>query len=115
MEIVEPPGMAFDVPFEAPCESEEQTLSLSISVHGDAPPGAVPIIVTGVTTSGVTCQSSSAVMVHREYETVEIRYKSFILCEVAGPTPPDPTLFDFFAGDNRPFGYAYSANKSRTY
>lgn len=50
-----------------------------------------------------------------DYQTVEILYKTFISCEVAGPTPPDFTLYDFFRGDNRGFGYGFGASQSRTY
>jgi hypothetical protein len=49
------------------------------------------------------------------YSTVEIQYKTFIACEVAGPTPPDPWLYDFFRGDDRGFGYAFGAVDSRTF
>jgi len=49
------------------------------------------------------------------YNPVEIRYKTFIHCEVAGPTPAAPWLYDFFGGDNRPFGYSWSVNRSRTF
>ncbi len=51
----------------------------------------------------------------QNYDIVEVQYKTFIHCEVAGPTTWDPTLYDYFAGDNRSFGYTFSVNKSRTY
>lgn len=50
-----------------------------------------------------------------EYPVVEVMYKTFIQCAVAGPTPADPWLYDFFNGDGRTFGYSFGAGSSRTY
>jgi hypothetical protein len=49
------------------------------------------------------------------FETVEIKYKTFIACEVAGPTPMSPLHYDFFKGDNRGFDYNASPGQSRTW
>ena len=62
------------------------------------------------------CTDTVVVTTPSDYDTVEIQYKTFIGCEVLGPTLwGDPTLFDFFAGDNRTYGYGFSANASRTF
>ena len=48
------------------------------------------------------------------YDTVEVRYKTFIAPD-AVVTPPHPDLLDFFAGDNRWFGYDAMPSRSLQY
>lgn len=88
-----------------------------LSAVEHAPPGPVPIDVTATGPNGTECQATGTVTVDREYPEVEVQYKTFIQCEVAGPTPWDFTLYDFFRGDNRGFGYGtgFGATKSRTF
>jgi len=58
------------------------------------------------------CSDKVVVSTPSNYETVEIRYKTFIAPEVV-VTPWNPKIDDFFAGDNRWF--QYEGGSSRTY
>jgi len=112
-----PPWFDLTTPTPIECEGGPQVRTLYVTLHEDAPPGAVPIRVIATTTEGASCETTGMVTVERTYSEVEILYKTFIECEVAGPTPWDPTLFDFFRGDHRGFGYGpgFGASDSRTF
>lgn len=89
---------------------------MTLTLPEDTPGGPITFNLTGQTGKGVECPADAAtVILPNDYDTVEIMYKTFIACEVAGPTIWDPTLYDFFAGDNRGFSYSASLNQSRTY
>jgi len=110
-----PPWLEMQGSAAVTCTSSSEQLVIPVTIHGDAPPGPITIRVDGTTSGGETCESEATIEIIRSYAPIEIMYKTFISCEVAGPTPRDFTLYDFFRGDNRGFGYAFGVSASRTY
>jgi len=106
-----PPWLDMPPMAPIPCDGNAHDSTISVVIHGDAPPGDVPIEVTGTVSNGSSCMATGTITVDRTYPEIEILYKTFI-APSAVETPPDPLLMDFFAGDNRWFGYG--ASPSRT-
>jgi len=94
------------------CDGNAQQQTITVYIHGDAPPGTVPIVVTGTGPGNNSCQTTGNVTVHRNYPRVEVLYKAFIGCDVIPLTLSGIPVY-FFKGDNRGFGY--SLGPSRMY
>ncbi len=99
-----PPWFTISSPSPISCTGGAQTRTVNITIHEDAPPGPVPIRVTGTTASGQTCQATGTVTVDRTYDPVELRLRLFIAPEAVELIAAF-WLYDFDAGDNRWFNY----------
>lgn len=87
------------------CAGDAQTRTVSVTIHEDAPPGPVPIVVTASAPGGSQCQATGTVTVNRVYTPVEVRLRLFIAPD-AVELPAAFWLYDFDEGDNRWFNYA---------
>lgn len=98
-----PPWLTISGASGTQCTGGSQSKTITVAILDHAPPGPVPIRVTGTPSRGTTCQSSGTVTVNRTYEPIEIQYKTFIAAAaVAVPLVPDD---QYYAGDYRGFGY----------
>ena len=115
------------VPAVAPTYTWVVTKPNATTVSGSGPVGTVLVDMLGnysctfTATANRVCPPAQRLIgpvstaPPDDYAIVEIVYKTFIGCEVAGPTPPDFTLYDFFDGDGRGLGYSFGVGQSRTY
>jgi len=111
-EFVEPWLSVFAPEPSFDCTGQPEVRTVSVQIHGDAPPGPVPLLVQATTANGTTCEATGVVTVDRDpYDIVEVRYKTFI-APSALSTPFNPALLDFFAGDDRWFGYGVGPSRS---
>lgn len=72
------PWLDISSPAPVDCQNGPPSQTIQVTIHEDAPPGPVPIRVTGTTASGQTCEETGTVTVDRTYPPVEIQYKTFI-------------------------------------
>jgi len=97
------------------CAGGAQTRTVWVTIHEDAPPGSVPILVTASAPGGSQCQATGTVTVDRTYDTVLLEYNTFIAPEILlVDTGLDPLIDKFHQGDDRWFAQHPTSRSRQT-
>ncbi|MBI1825838.1 MAG: hypothetical protein HYR83_05575 [Planctomycetes bacterium] len=99
--LIMQPWLDISIPEPINCADGNQTRTVSVYIHGDAPPSDVIIDVSG-SANGQSCGASGTLTINRTYTPVTLEYKTFISCGYIQTGYPSP-VWPFFSGDGRVF------------
>lgn len=96
------------------CTGQPHIQTVDVQIHPDAPPGLVPIVATGRTLNGSTCDATGTMTVDRTYDPISIEYRTFIAPQAIATPNLASWLWPFYAGDGRWFGGGGTSRSSQT-